>query len=310
MTSSEVLPPTHSYRADGLQLAWDSTSLARLLECPRKYYYSNQAGIQPREMSPHLTFGIYYHKACEYYDHKRSSGLDHETAIRETIRFIHSQCRSWESDNTYKNRNTLLRTVVWYLAQFRNDPFQTIQLADGRPAVELSFRFNLALDSEQGDPYLICGHMDRLAIYQGSPWILDRKTTKSQLGPQLFAQFSPHVQFPIYTIAGKIVYQTPVRGLIVDAAQILVEGSRFMRAPIHFSASQLEEFLNLFRYQIKLAERYHRSSFWPMNPMACHNYGGCPFRGVCSKPPETRDKFLEVGFIEHRWDPLEVRGDI
>ena len=45
-----------------------------------------------------------------------------------------------EFEDTIKTRFTLLRSVVWYLEQFENDPCETVILADGRPAVELSFR--------------------------------------------------------------------------------------------------------------------------------------------------------------------------
>ena len=71
MSDTAVLNPSTENSAfskslPGLQIAWDSTSLGTLKECPRKYQYSIMLGKQPREISVHLTFGLYYHAALEW----------------------------------------------------------------------------------------------------------------------------------------------------------------------------------------------------------------------------------------------------
>ncbi len=74
---------------DMLQVAWDSTSIGYLKECPRKYQYMMVLGRQPREESIHLTFGLHYHKALEIYDHARSSGLDHSDAQLRAVQYCY-----------------------------------------------------------------------------------------------------------------------------------------------------------------------------------------------------------------------------
>lgn len=300
-----------AYRDDNLQLAWDSTSFHWLIECPRKYYYYNQAGYRGKTTNPHLTFGQFYHSACEAYDHAKAEGKDHEAALLVAVRRVFTDCFLWKSDHTYKNPTTLLRTVVWYLDSIaKNDPAKTVILENGKPAVELSFRFQLDLQTEQGEEYFYSGHIDRLAEIQGSVFVFDRKTTKNSLNYNFFQQFSPHHQLPGYDIAGKIVYKLPTKGVIVDGAQVLVEGSRFARAPISYTQPYLEEWFTGLKHYIKLAETYHRSNYWPMNPASCHKYNGCEFRDVCSKAPSIRQSVLDGDFKIDRWDPLKVRGDI
>ena len=63
------------------------------------------------------------------------------------------------------NRLTLLRSVVWYLDQFEHDSLETVILQDGKPAVELSFRFLTNYQAPTGEPFLLCGHFDRVALF-------------------------------------------------------------------------------------------------------------------------------------------------
>lgn len=291
----------------GYQLYWDSTSLGHLKTCPRKYYYSLVLQLGTRQQSAHLTFGQFYHKALETYDHLRSEGQDHEGATRGALRCALTISWGWESDIPEKTRETLVRTVCWYLEQFREDPVETVQLANGKPAVELSFRFQV---TEGPEPIFLCGHMDRLGIYNDSIYVLDRKTTKSALSPHYFAQFTPHNQFSLYTIAASVVYGQKTSGLIVDAVQIGVGFSRFQRAPVPRSPDQDEEWMRDTLTHVDNARRFAQEYYWPMNDSACGNYGGCPFRDVCSKPPSTRVMWEKALLQPHSWNPLEVRGDI
>ena len=50
--------------------------------------------------------------------------------------------------------------------------------------------------------------------------------------------------------------------------------------------------------QHRFAESYAEADYWPMNDTACGMYGGCRFRGVCSKSPQVRERFLDLAFIQ------------
>lgn len=302
----------------GLQLAVDSTSLGAFKECPRKYYYSIICGYQPRQLSVHLTFGLLYHSALERYDHARAKGLGYDDACKTMLRWVLGATwdsklgRPWISDHNTKNRLTLVRTLVWYLDQFgQEDPFETVLLASGKPAVELSFSFQLGASSETtGEPWLLCGHMDRIGKMNGTPYILDRKTTGHSLDAKYFSQFSPHNQFSLYVLAGEVAFGTPVRELVVDAAQIGVGFSRFHRGLVPRPRPVIEEWASETRWWLRQMETCAVEASWPQNDKSCTSYGGCDFQAVCSKAPASRQQVIDVQFGRRTWNPLERRGDI
>ena len=129
-----------------LQLAWDSTSLGVLKECPRKYELSIVRGWRSRAAAVDLEFGILIHSARERYYHAKARGEDHDTAQRKTLGWLLEATwnaelnRPWAGDQ-YKNRFTLARSFVWYTEQWgQNDPLEQVMLANGKPAVEVSFQ--------------------------------------------------------------------------------------------------------------------------------------------------------------------------
>lgn len=306
-----------------LQLAWDSTSMGTFKECPRKYYYSIVLGWQPREVSVHLQFGLLYHAAIESYHRLKAKGASHAQAVRAATHFCLKATwdsklnRPWYSDHKNKNRLTLIRTVIWYLNQFEHDSIKTIIRADGQPAVELSFRFQTSYLSPDGSPYLICGHLDRLGELEGLIYGCDYKTTAWTLSPEFFNKFSPDNQMSTYSFAGKVIFQQPIKGIIIDAAQVAVTFSRFERGFAPRSDDQLDEWYNEWGYWVKQAEGMaitaHNGSgamAFPMNDKSCSHFGGCPFQKICGKEPKVREMWLKAGYVQRVWDPLQIRGDI
>jgi hypothetical protein len=301
-----------------LQIAWDSTSIGLLKECPRKYFLTIVLGNIERDQNVHLTFGLLYHSALEAYDHAKAKGANHGQAVLIATRVAltqswnHALNQPWRSSDPNKNRYTLVRSVVWYLAQFEHDSIQTVQLSSGRPAVELSFSFATDHISPDGQAYTLCGHLDRVGRLENIPFVLDRKTSKYSLEERWFAQFSPDNQMTCYAFAGKIIYKMPVQGVIIDGAQILVNSTRFKRGFAHRTESQLNEWYYELGYWLEQAGNFAQMKKWPMNDKSCGNYGGCPFRGICAKSPEVREQFLADAsrFTKRVWDPLQVRGDV
>jgi len=325
---SPFLPGTN------IQFAWDSTSLGWLKVCPRLYQYSMIEQWRSRATSVHLEFGLWYHAALEYYDRCRSEGDSHELAVHDTVykcllwTWVREEGETaggkpWESQHNLKTRETLVRTVIWYLEQFAEDTCETVMLASGKPAVELSFRMELDWGPEagnytdpptvykgetfQGQPYVLSGHLDRVVSFQGAFYVMDRKTSSTTIGSYYFDQYNPDNQMSLYSMAARVIYNTPVRGVIIDAAQIAVGFSRFSRGFTFRTEAQTEEWLENTRDWLRLAESYATNNFFPMNDKSCHQYGGCVFRKVCSKSPEVRQKFLESDFVKKQWNPLEAR---
>lgn len=310
---SPFLPGTN------IQWAWDSTSLGYLKTCPRLYQYIMVEGWQSESESVHLRFGQELHKAIENYHISRAADIPHDDAVFDVVRALLASTEGWVvNEDTragkYKNRRSLVRTVIHYLDDHQDDPASTYIKENGEAAVELSFRFELDFSprSAEGVPFTLCGHLDRVVNFQDSLYVMDYKTTTSTPSSSYFAQWEPNNQMTLYTLASKVIMDTPIKGVIIDAAQILLEPpySRFVRGMTYRTEMQLEEWIDDLAWWFSLAETWAENNHWPMNDTACDKYGGCRFRSICSKSPQVREQFLKAEFKKGpAWNPLEVRGN-
>lgn len=326
------MPQPKAFDASGIQFGWDSTSIKLAEECLYKYKLKMIDGWQPETLSVHLRFGQHYATALEHYHKHIALGIDHDEAVylvvkealedtwdrvyeevseNEGIEGLASTKSSlteissgpWESDHNVKTRANLIRTIIWYLEQFgKDDAVSTLILSDGVPAVEHSF----ALPVDNG--IVFAGHLDRLGVYAGDPYVQDQKTTGATITQRYFEGFNPDTQMSMYTFAGKVAYGIPVKGVIIDAAQIAVGFSRFERGFTFRVEAQLNEWYDHTMYHIEVARKATRENFFPMNRSSCGNYGGCEFRDICSRAPSVREQFLKAKYIRGpRWDPLTPR---
>jgi hypothetical protein len=309
MTQSNRLPSGEFY-------AWDSTMLKAAEKCPRYFQYTMIEGWKPHRKSVHLLFGGHYAKALERYHRMRAEG----TTLDDALEFVIHQAlidtweivgtrdgvpigRPWDSMDNTKTRETLIRSIIWYIDEFADDTFETVILPDGKAAAELSF--TLAVD----DGILLCGHLDRLCHQGDEIYVSDNKTSGSVINERFFSQFSPDTQMSLYTFAGHAIYAIPVKGVVVDAAQILIGGTRFERGFTFRTKEQLDEWYESTMYLIEFINELIRDNKpLPMNPSSCGNYGGCEFRAVCSKSPQQREIYLKADFNRNTaWNPLERR---
>lgn len=311
---SPFLPNTH------IQYAWDSTSLGYLKTCPRLYYYHMICGYQTKDESVHLRFGSEYHAAIQDFENFRADGLSYDDALRETIRQLLIRVREWDPDITtkagsYKNTRTLLQLVVDYFDNYRADAAKTIILENGRPAVELTFKFNLDFGPTAAPEtvYILCGHLDRVVTINDNIFVIDHKTTTTTLSDYWFNGFAPNNQMTLYTFAGKVVMDAEVKGVCIEGAQIGLEKftTKFARGFTYRSDDLIDEWLQDLEYHLNAAEAFADSGHWPMNDTACDKFGGCRFRDVCSKNPSVREHYLKSDFIQleesARWNPLKSR---
>ena len=303
----------------GVQFAWDSTSIKLAETCLRKYQYKMIEGWQPDRKSVHLLFGGWYASALESYYKYVADGIDPVEAeieiiweaLQETWEYdldeagepIPGTGAPWRSDHNTKTRENLIRTIVWYLDQFgEDDSSTTLILSNGKPAVEHSFR----LEVDNG--LMFAGHLDRLVDYSHQVYIQDQKTTGSTISGRYFDGYNPDSQMSMYTFAGKTIFGIPIKGIMIDAAQIAVGFTRFERGFTFRSDDQLNEWYDNTLYHIERAREATRENHFPLNPSSCSQFGGCEFRGICSKAPGIRENFLKGDFVRgKRWDPLEAR---
>lgn len=331
MSTAEILPEVQSQYLPGtkIQYAWDSTSLGDFKKCPRYYQYIHIDGWLPKEESIHLRFGGEYHQALHDFEDAKAKGMKHDDALRHTVRALLLRCADYQDPDPdakpsirVKTKLNLLRTVIWYCEEFRTDVAETIILADGTPAMEVSFKFELDFGpsypfvhhdapSVYPQPYILCGHLDRLVNFNNDIFVMDRKTATTTLTQHYFNRYEPDNQMTLYTLAGQVVLGTTIKGVIIDAATVQVQGSWFQRGLTFRTQGQLNEWLNDLRFLLTQAERYATDGYWPMNDTACDKYGGCRFRDICSKDPQVRGSFLKANFIQrpesNRWNPLKPR---
>lgn len=315
-------PSPFSTNIPNFQTAWDSTSLGWFKTCPRKYQYQMIESWSPRSKGIHLAFGGWYASGVERYAHHRASGLAHDDAVLKVIAWALEETgvyipvegepllewTPWDSGDPYKNRYTLLRSLVWNMDDREHSPWHTVILANGKPAVELSFNFPAF--TIEGETITLSGHMDELVENNGQIWVKDDKTTKAELNAQYFAQYTPHNQMSLYTIAGKIVTALPIAGVLIRAAQIQVNNTRFATQQAPRTPSVLAEWMHDTELLIRRAREYAIAGYWPMNDVSCNDYGGCIFRKVCSVSPSHRKSWLETDFVKRVWNPLLARGDV
>lgn len=321
--------------------AWDNTAISLLKECPRKFLYSMVQGWRPKHAAAPLAFGGFLHEALEFYDRLRVSGAEHAEAQAKTVHefLLRTVTREqgrleeratpegvtqvfvpdpsgpdtsltfWFGDNV-RTRQTLIRSIIWYTEQFcaTGDPLQTVTLSGGKPALEVSFRFELPLTSPDGEPYLYSGNIDKIAKMGEDYYVQERKHTASTISFDYFNRFSPDGQTAGYQAAAEILLGAPVHAVIIDATQVAVNFSRVHRHIATKSPAVVNEWLQNTLDWIRLAEHFAKSNTWPMNETACHKFSGCQFRAVCSRDPAMRPTLLESNFHKSPWNPLHIRG--
>lgn len=318
----------------GVQWAWDATSLEIAQTCGRKYYYSLILGIKPKSQSVHLLFGGIYAKALEHFYKYRAEGDSIDQATVKVVR--EAMIGSWQYqteldeaglptykldekgerigypmvfEDTNKTRVNLIRTIIWYIEQYAvesPDGFTTYILQNGKPAVELSFTLEFDHD------IYYCGHLDRVVQMGDQLYVTDQKTTGGTVGPYYFTKFEMSNQMSGYALAGQMVLKSPISGVVIDAAQIAVNFTRFERGITPRSKDRLDEWYNqtvnfIQNFQDLSAVAGEDESKWPMNASACENYGGCAFKLLCSRSPKVRPNYLKSDYVQHNWDPIESR---
>ena len=297
---SRVLP--------GHQLQVNSSSLGPFKTCPRQYYYKIICGWEGQAKSVHLTFGTLVHEGLAGYEILRAQGLTHDEALESTIDWALRKTwnkelkRGWISGSPEKNRLGLVRTLVWYLDHYADMPgMEVLRLPNGNLAVEIDFEFDSGWESETtGEHVTFIGKLDRLVKVGNETFVLDTKTTTYQLGLDWFKKFTPDNQFSLYSMAGGVVLDQPVRGLILDGVQVGATFSRFERGPVGRSEAFLDEWLQDSHYWLDYMAKCAEDGYWPMNDRGCGMFGGCEFREICSHNPASRDMWIKAGFVQKK----------
>lgn len=289
----------------------DHSSLAMFKDCPRKYYYGILQGYRPTSVAAPLEFGKIYHDLLEYYDKQIVLGTDPDVALRLAVRKgIDASKGPGFSLDTRRTTLTLLRSLIWYVENYQNDPMKTHILPNGKPALELSFRVELPFSFSQSDyPVIYCGHIDKVVEFQGQLLAMERKHTTSAFYESYWDRYTFGSQISGYVMALQTGFNLDVGGAVIDATQIGVNFTRFGRRVAHRVNAHQQEWILDTSYWLSQVDLCLTSDRWPHNHEACGKYGGCQFRNVCFANPSVREVVLKSEYRVDKWDPLKPRGD-
>ena len=314
---------------------FDNTRLNALRECERKYYYRHVRHWAPDAKKPALAFGSAWHSAmdilwgrtAELYQSKQSTRVvidaAYEAFIAEWTKsgFPHpDELGPDELDDlaprTPQVALEMLHAYVPARQHIFTDPsFKLL-------AIEKPFAVPLAPDD---DTTWYIGRLDKVFSYRSRVIGMETKTTTSYKKDGYFRSdfvddFMLSSQITGYNYALRMEYGDLSGGIWIDGALVhksIHEG--FIIIPEARSHDALDEFLwtvwthiDSIRGNLKaLEERRDPSASYmaafPKRTTACGNYGGCPFRSICSVVANP-EKLTEppLGFIESRWSPFEI----
>lgn len=296
---------------NNFQFVWDSVSLSAFKTCPRYYNWTIREGWRLNPQPSTLAFGIYFHKCMEVWHKLLATGLDKDTALLRCTRLAGLFGELLIPNRPERTKETLIRAVVWYLDQFRDDQAITTCRPDGEPAVEYSFIIPLTkIDETQ---VYLAGHLDRVVTFMGHTYICDYKTSKLQLTAKFFDGFKPNTQVQGYLAAAHILGGTSTvlpskpAGLIIDGIQLGVNFARFQRSIIQYTKLEIDSFLIYLEQWLRWAKTLADTESWPANENSCDKYGGCVFRSICSQTPAKHERLLKANFERTVWDPRRSR---
>lgn len=289
----------------------DNTSLAMFKECPRKYYYGILQGYRPKTKAPPLEFGKVYHTALETFDRETAKGMDREEVLRKALReALESADGEGFTTDSRRSRLSLARAIVWYVDTYREDVMKTAILPNGKPAVELSFRIELPfVFSDSDEPVLYCGHIDKVAEYNGKLYAVEHKHTVSGLYDSYWDRYVFSSQISGYVLALKTQFNLDTAGALIDSTQVGATFARFGRRIAHRVEAHQQEWILDLSYWMSQLDLCIRSDRWAHNTESCSKYGGCQFRSVCFTSPSVRQAVLDAEFRIEKWDPLKPRGE-
>ena len=281
------------------QIVWDVSSLEKFMTCQRLYQYGYLENWRYRYPVPALAWGTGMHAGLEVFDQLTALGVPNMEATVGAMKAAAADAKEGlaSSDDNKRTLATLMRAIARYTEHYAHDPVRTALLPDtGKPAVEV--RFEVPLPGLEG--HRLSGRIDRLGIFEDQIVIVEHKTTDASLTDWYWRRFNPSTQNSGYMWALREALELDVSGVMIDAIQTGVGFTRFERRMFHLTQDQTDEWIREAVTYIKQAEEAYRTQNYPRNFASCGNYGGCKFRGVCSRPAgELRTQWLEEDFIIH-----------
>lgn len=104
-------PSPFSKSVPTLQTAWDSTSLASLMKCPRRYQYEIIEGYRGSKID--LEFGLYFASAMETFLKAQVRGASNDEATIEAVKKALEISGRWEPTGVIEQGHTEEQWIPW-----------------------------------------------------------------------------------------------------------------------------------------------------------------------------------------------------
>lgn len=318
MKGSDLIPFHPSYDII------DATKIRTFGACPRRFFFEYILGWS--KPSNHLVFGSAWHAAMEHlYTHGMS---DKEVSVaHQKLLEVYRPEYGPNTDEIYwpKTPTNALLALAGYVAMWHEDlvKYKVLyteiggQVSIGEDAL-LAFKIDAILEDLRSGKIFGLEHKTASSFYSWDrQWLLDvQPGTYNHVLNCVFPEKASHI-----SINGTCFGKTK-RGwddlYAGKAVSTKTPPFSFMRVDCHQSRDQMATWLWLANYyfdQIKFnMELLWESSdsddvlmAFPHRPMACNDYGGCPYFDFCTawSNPLRRCDQVPIGFSQEFWNPLE-----
>lgn len=310
---------------------YDNTELSAYRRCPRRYFYRHILNLVPGGTSPELAFGLAWHAAMdEVWAFPKPAVFGDAFAAWNRV-WQEAGYPSFQEIDEFLEQDLAPRTpgtagemLGCYLEKRLSWLSEEVELV----SIEQPFAVPLYEDRED---LWYCGRFDKVVRYNGGIWIVDHKTTTAyrKNGPFRFTfldSFSPNSQVEGYQFAGRLLYGSEFRGVLIDAALVhKTVHDGFSLIPLERHVSLLDTWLWETRVGVDQIEtdekrvevhgqRQGGSTLLPAFPRhtgACQDFGRtCPYVDLCkglSDPlKEIREHGTPPGFEVEPWSPFDV----
>lgn len=266
------------------------TSLSLLARCPRKWFYRQGCRLQTPE-HPALKFGEAIHCAIP---HTYSGDLAKAMQAFMSVWGDRDALRD-DKRNSTRARMMLMNFAATHqgtrsIYTIVNPPENNVKIADPISDNEIPFAIDVGIDLP------IVGRIDGAGNHRDIPdelWGVEYKTG-SEMSTRFLTSFDCDPQVGIYTLALSSLYNTRVRGVIIEGLLVAKTTVNSMSYPVYVNDVFLEDTIAWIQWQYAQLKSFEERKYFPKNRSACTPYPGfgspgymCEYASLCSVPDWT-----------------------
>lgn len=181
-----------------------NSRLSALARCPKMHYLRYEMGLRRIRLASPLRMGSAYHAGLEALNLGRT-----EAAVYDAATDGYRTAPAWADPKDWAvERETVANLIAGYIWRYKTAPLKIARTPDGKPAVELEFKFSLInpRTGRASRTFWLAGKIDAIVILpDGRLAVWECKTTSDDIGPDsdFWLQLRADPQISLYTIAAR-----------------------------------------------------------------------------------------------------------